>query len=136
MAESEVHGLDDLSRALKQFPGRVQKNIVTGAARAGASIISKEAKANIRPHDRTGKTRRSISVVKRKSDNPKIIKFTVAPRIKKGGWKAHFLEFGTSKMAAVPFMRPAFENKGPESIVAFRNYMAKRIPKEIEKAER
>lgn len=44
-----------------------------------------------------------------------------------------FVEFGTSKMAARPFMRPAFEVKKQAAVEAIRDYLAKRIPKEVEK---
>ncbi|WP_345969639.1 HK97-gp10 family putative phage morphogenesis protein [Sulfurimonas sp. HSL1-6] len=133
---SEARGLKELSRALKQFPPNVQKNIMVGAVRAGASLLAKEEKKNLKPHDDTAQTRKSVGIVRRKSDNKNIVKFSVGPRKSKGGWKAHFLEYGTSKMAAIPFARPAFENKGPETIDAVKKYAAKRIPKEIEKAKR
>ncbi len=46
---------------------------------------------------------------------------------------ARFLEFGTSKMSARPFMRPAFDTEQPATIEAVRAYLAERIPKETEK---
>jgi|GEM_PF-3413368 len=76
------------------------------------------------------------------------------------GWYGHFVEFGTyakldhplvkprtgrlgkkrAKMvsqgygvAAHPFMRPAYEKKGAESIRVVKSYMTKRIDKEIAK---
>ena len=45
-----------------------------------------------------------------------------------------FVEFGTSKMAARPFMRPAFETRRDYAIEAMRAYLAERIPRELEKA--
>ena len=133
---SGVHGLNELSKALKRLPGRVQKNVATGAIRAGASSIAKEAKKNLKPHKRTGEIEKSIAVVRRKSNDKNRIVFSVVPRSSKGGWKAHFLEFGTSKMPPIPFLRPAYENKGPEAINEAKKYMQKRIPKEIEKAKK
>ena len=41
-----------------------------------------------------------------------------------------FLEFGTSKMAAKPFLRPAFEAKTGQAIEATRIYLANRIERE------
>lgn len=133
MADVTVKGMDDLIRSLKQFPQNVQKNVMTGAVRAAASAIAKEARIQA-PKD-TEQLAKSIAVVKRKESNPKIISFTVAPRLKKKhGYLAHMHEFGTSKMAAHPFMRPAFEKKGAEAITIVKVYMEKRIGKEIEKA--
>jgi HK97 gp10 family phage protein len=44
-----------------------------------------------------------------------------------------FVEFGTSKMAARPFMRPAFEAKKTAAVEAIRQYLAERIPREAAK---
>jgi HK97 gp10 family phage protein len=48
-------------------------------------------------------------------------------------WYAHFVEFGTSKMAARPFMRPAFESRKAGAVEAIKSYLLSRIPKEVEK---
>ena len=40
-----------------------------------------------------------------------------------------FLELGTSKMAAHPFLRPAFESKSQEALDIFRREMRERIEK-------
>lgn len=131
MSDIEISGIDEILKKLKVLPDRVQKNVVTGAIRAGASSISKEAKTLV-PKD-SGTLKKSIGVVKRRSKNKNIISFSVAPLKKKDGWYAHFLEFGTIKMPAHPFMRPAFEKKGNETIEEAKKYMIKRIDKEIKK---
>ena len=132
MIDIEVMGMEDVLKKLKILPERIQKNVVAGAIRAGASLVAKEMKANA-PKD-SGGLRKSIGVVKRKTNNKNIILFTVAPRVKKNhGFLAHFFEYGTSKMAAQPFMRPAFEAKGKEAIDATKKYMIKRIDKEVAK---
>jgi len=134
MADSSVKGLEELIKSLEKFPVNVQKNVVTGAIRAGGTLIKKEAQLNVSKD--TGSLKKSITVVKRRSKNKNLIIFSVVPKLKnKHGYLAHFFEFGTSKMAANPFLRPAYENKGKESIVAVRSYMAKRIEKEIQKAK-
>lgn len=132
MVEVETKGIQELLKSLHILPERIQKNVIVGAIRAGASSISKEMKL-LAPKD-SGKLSKSIGVVKRKSSNQNEIYFSVTPIIKKGGWKAHFLEFGTSKMAAHPFVRPAYESKGLETINVAKDYMEKRIDKEIAKA--
>lgn len=48
---------------------------------------------------------------------------------------AAFVEFGTSKMAARPFLRPAFEAKKSEAVKAIRDYIAARIPDEVAKLQ-
>lgn len=122
-----------LHKALQQFPVRVQSNIMVGAIRAGAAMLAKEAQ--LRAPKETKKLSKSIQAVKRKSEKSYIVFFTVAPRLKKPhGYLAHFHEFGTSKMVATPFMRPAYDTKGGDVIEAVKTYMAQRIDNEIVKA--
>lgn len=47
-----------------------------------------------------------------------------------------FVEFGTSKMAAHPFMRPAFEASKQAALTAFENAMRKEVGKAVEQAKR
>ena len=140
----EITGLRDLQKALRQFPKNVQKNICVGANRAAAARIAKSAKMKVSV--RTGTLKRSIRVVKRKTENNAVIKHSVSAggKVKwstKGEKKtgdafyAHMVEFGTSKMSAQPFMRPALEEAGGYSLKEYKAYAAKRIDKEIKKAK-
>jgi len=108
---SEVTGLDEVLKKLKKLPEEAKRLVPV----------------------RTGTLKKSIGVVKRRSKDKNIIRFSVAPLKKKGGWYAHFVEFGTSKMRAKPFMRSAFEKKGEESIKYVKEYMKKRVEKELAK---
>lgn len=133
MAEVDVKiDMGDLLKKLRKLPERVQKKVLVGAVRAGAKPIIDEARRIV--PKRTGNLAKSIGVNKRRSKGT-IVHFSVSPRKggKYDGYYGHFVEFGTKKMAPRPFMRPAFENKGEESIDAVRAYMKKRIEKEIEK---
>lgn len=124
-----------LLKALAQFPQNIQKNVLTGAIRAGCKPILDEAKRNV-PID-SGNLKKSMGIIKRKSKDKTKVRFSVTPR-RKGkydGYYAHMIEFGTSKQVAQPFMRPAFENQDNQSIEASKEYLAKRIDKEVEKAK-
>jgi HK97 gp10 family phage protein len=125
-----------LLESLKQFPINIQKNVITGAVRAGAKPILTAAKANV-PVD-TGNLKKSLGTTKRKTEDKNIVRFSISPRRggNSDGFYGHMIEFGTSKMVAQPFLRPAFENQDNESIKAVSEYLAKRIDKEIEKARK
>ncbi len=45
----------------------------------------------------------------------------------------YLVEFGTSKMSARPFMRPAFEAKKDDAVAAIAQSIADRFPQEAEK---
>lgn len=133
MVDIDVIGMDDIIKKLKILPERVQKNVLTGAIRASTKPIIKEAR-NLVPKD-SGTLKKSIGTKKRRSRDKNIIHFSVSPQKggKNNGWYAHFVEFGTVKQTAQPFMRPAFEKKGDKTIDFTRDYMRKRIDKELAK---
>lgn len=136
MITSDIKGLDKVLSSLKILPENIQKNVMSGAIRAGCKPLVKEAKLNA-PEDK-GTLKKSIGITKRKTKNKHFNWYSVSPR--RGGkydaFYAHMVENGTSKMPAQPFLRPAFENQDKESIEAAKEYMRKRIPKEIEKARK
>ena len=43
------------------------------------------------------------------------------------GWRWHFAEFGTSKEAAHPFLRPAMLSKRGQVVEIFKEILAKKI---------
>ena len=136
MITSNTKGVEKLLKSLKQFPQNIQKNIINGAIRAGAKVIADEVKKNT-PTD-TGNLKKSIGIIKRRSKDKTKVRFSVTPRKggKNDGFYGHMIEFGTSKMAAQPFMRPAFESQDNQSIEAAKEYLAKRIDKEVIKARK
>ncbi len=125
----------DLITSLKKLPLNIQKNVMVGATRAGANVIRDDARSRVRK--KTGRLKKSIGLIKRKSKRTEVI-FTVSPRIggRNDGFYGRFLEFGTSKLAPVPFMRPALDNQSDESLKASKEYMQKRLAKEVLKAKR
>ena len=56
-------------------------------------------------------------------------------KTKEDAFYGHILEFGSSKMAASPFMRPALESKAGEAINDVKKKMQQRIDKEIKRSK-
>ena len=138
---SEPKGLKEILAALSMFPKKIHKNVLVGATRATAYTYIKKAR-ELTP-TKTGLLKKSGKIKKHRSKNANIISFSVSfgNEIKFQGKNekphyAHMIEFGTSKMSANPFLRPAFEAVGPNAIISFRKYAEKRISKEIEKAKK
>ena len=124
-----------LLKALKKLPINIQKNVMVGSTRAGAKVVSDEAKRLV--PIKSGRLKKSIGITKRKSRVGEV-RFSVSPR--KGGknnaFYGRFIEFGTSKMQAKPFLRPALEKSVDETLKASKDYIAKRLPKEVAKAKK
>lgn len=125
----QIQGGKELVDVLKKLPEGMGDKVVAGALRSGAKIIQEEAK-NSAPVSAIGFSSKSRRDKRTSTKNTKMgqvtelihlrdqIKITSAKtdgsetRLKVYTGKAFwglFLEFGTSKMAARPWMRPAFE---------------------------
>ena len=153
MAElKSIEGLKELQAAMKQLPQNIGRNVLRGAVSAGASVIRKEArdKAPVYQgripagHAPAGTLRRAVfqKQIREASSWFKQVFFVSVKSGKKQQKKGldayywRFVEFGTKKMAAQPFLRPAFESKKHEAVEAIKRYLATRIPKEAEKLRR
>lgn len=132
----KIEGLDDVLRRLNLLDKRLRGRASRNAASAGARVIRDEAKARA-PVD-TGLLKKNIVIKKLRGRNKLEYMYgvgylskqaqysnTAANRRKgrvgesyweSGQFYAIFPEFGTSKMPAKPYLRPAFEAKKMEAV--------------------
>lgn len=137
MANGVSSSIDNkkLLKALKTLPLNIQRNVMTGSTRAGAKVVSDEAKRLVPV--RYGRLKKSIGIIKRKAKRGMTI-FSISPRRggKNDGFYGKFIELGTSKMIARPFLRPALEMSVDEVLIASKKYIDERLPKEVAKARK
>ena len=152
---AEIKGLKELNEALKQLPDRVARNVLRGAVSAGTTVIRKEAQQRApvytglvsEGHPPPGTLRKSIRQSQQRQLSSLVQQAfhigvrAAVTRTKSGAknldafyWR--FVEFGTSRMAARPFLRPAFEAKKQAAVEAIRTYLAERIPREVDKLKK
>lgn len=82
---------------------------------AGAEVINKEIVKNA--PERTGNAKKYLKVSKvSKEKGTKVVKVGISKGDNSEAFYLKFHEYGTSKMAATPFMRPAFEKKRKEAL--------------------
>lgn len=108
----KVDGLADLVRTLEDMPKAIRQKALDKGTKEGAKVIQAAAIANA-PHD-TGKLRENIVVRKRKgtlfdAEHSVVIRKQGKASNARNAFYAFFLEYGTSKQPAKPFMRTAFE---------------------------
>ena len=150
-----VQGLRELQAALKELPDRIARNVLRGSVSAGAAVIRKEAAARApvsagpkrQGQPPPGTLKRSV-YQKQIRNLSSLVRQTFIVSVRKGkkyrnqgkkgnlsqdAWYARFVEFGTAKMAARPFLRPAFEARKGEAVAAIKDYLARRIPLEVAK---
>ncbi|WP_035060605.1 HK97-gp10 family putative phage morphogenesis protein [Andreprevotia chitinilytica] len=136
---SKIHGLAELTAKLNSLSDKAGKKAVQKALGAGAKPIVKEIRRRV-PKD-TGFLRKQINA--RKSRSKLLVQIGVRLALKpvrgdKGAYRIHqrakispagrlqnanafywyYLEFGTSKMAAQPFMQPGFDAKKDDALDA------------------
>ena len=152
MAEIEnISGLRELEAALQALPQNIARNVLRGAVAAGAAVVRKEARdlapksEGPQPEGHVSGTLRRAIYQKQIRERSSLLEQTFFVGVRKGrsarstkksvidAWYAHFVEFGTSKMAARPFMRPAFEAKKRAAVDAIQAYLLSRIPDEVKK---
>lgn len=147
-------GLAELQKAMETLPAKIEGRIMRQALLAGQKVILKQAKANI--NNRTGDLSKSLRI-KTRSSKGKVSANLIAGD--KKAFYAHMVERGTVQHFIKPktakslffagvfgqvidhpgaakhaFMRPALDSESGRAIEAVRDYVAKRLPKEIKKA--
>lgn len=107
---TEIKGLKEIIDKLNALPVKLENKVVRKALRKGINEIRDLARSKVTVdtgnlkksiitlgHREKGKTAFKVAVVKRKS------------KTSKDPYYAQFVEFGTSKMAAKPFLRPSLD---------------------------
>lgn len=121
-------GDKQLKKNLEAINRSARGRALRKAARTGAEEIVKEAKRQV-PVD-TGKTRQYIRswLTERRSDS---VTAAVGVTAKTRAHVAKFLETGTSKMAARPFLRPAIDEQQRKAAEATQQAMVEAVLEEV-----
>jgi HK97 gp10 family phage protein len=148
----KISGVDVLKRALEAIPARMQNNILRAAVREASKPVRDEARSRA-PALKTADKRRKPGTLKRaigirspRIRNRQVVggvavrslspKHVMAYKAKTGqkaannpndAFYAPFVEFGTAKMRAQPFMRPALSSKAQAAIDAMGNKVRERV---------
>lgn len=127
----QIMGLSELERALLQLADPAVRRVLRKGMRRGAIVVRNDARARVRVA--RGRLRRAIRVRER-SDEQGWMRFAV--EVPKSAFYGKFGEYGTSKMAAWPFLRPAAESKTGESVATMRDAVAEAVVEEMRRARR
>jgi HK97 gp10 family phage protein len=152
-AKFEIKGLKELNKELKALPDDFRNKALAGAVGAASRVI-RDTAITLVPTD-TGNVKGAIRAQKKKSPsiwlskyqvnvNPKgkvtILRTRRSKKDRKRGvaikrnnasssstYYAKFIEEGTAKMPARPFMRTAFALKKVEAVETFKRILDKKI---------
>lgn len=127
----KMKGLSELQKSLNTLPDKLRDRALKNASAAGARVIQREAKRLVPVQ--TGTLRDSIVVSRtfKQRGRRVVLRGAVVIGLKGvGRYYAHLHEFGTSKIPARPFMRPALNNMAPKAL----KVIGEKLGKEIDKA--
>lgn len=121
-ASFDVTGFDDLAKRLQQM-GRKGNTALNQALRAGAEPIADAMRENVNVSSRNEvHVRDDITIGRVQTNQDGIKSISIGPSAKTG-WRAKFLEFGTSKMTAKPFIQPAIDEERGEAFKEMADVM-------------
>lgn len=119
----EVNGIEELKKLFEEHLPSEAKKAMRMAAKEGAKIVAADAKAKV-PRD-TGALRQSIRVRAIKRSRVKVGSRVVTGEgfFKGDTYYGGFVEYGTHKMKAQPFLRPAADENRERVIREFGKFL-------------
>jgi HK97 gp10 family phage protein len=136
--EADLRGTRSLIRRLREFPPKLRQKGLRRAARVAMKIVLDDARAAARAFDdpNTPQTIWKLIIIKeaRMRESGTRMRIGIAggaksQRAKDFPWYWRLIEFGTERMRARPFLRPALENNAQ----AVAERFAQQLNKEVDK---
>ena len=144
---TEIRGLKELAATLRSMPQTVHDKVLRGAVSSAAAVMRKEAirRAPVytgrvgKGHPPPGTLKKAIYQVRVTAECTSILEVwavTIArgKGARNDAYYAAMVEYGTVKMAAQPFFRPAFEATKAGAAEAMRAYMDAHLPAALARA--
>lgn len=118
MSGIELLGADQMLADIRRRLGNASARLESRALRKAGETIAEDMRDRVELSERKYVRGRHLKVDIRVS---RVVrregrKYVLIGPTKKTSWRAHFLEFGTSKMSAKPFVEPAFHARKGEAL--------------------
>lgn len=126
MVEIQTSLSSDITSGLDALEKKIEGEVLLSGVAAMARVIYDEVKLNTTRHVKTGTLRDAVYRAyspESSTDSSKVYHVSVNKK-KAPHW--HFLEYGTSRQAAQPYLRPAF-NRIQDAIKAGSDRMKDRL---------
>lgn len=137
MSDIKLEGVKELAEQLKTLPDKVRRKAMRQASRAAANAVAKKARAAITVGDQPhitykgrlvspGFAKRNIAVDVRVSKDLSFASARIGPK-REAFYATAFLELGTSRTAAQPWLVPSFEQAQSEIIQIYTSKLRQAI---------
>ncbi|MFW5438745.1 HK97-gp10 family putative phage morphogenesis protein [Paenibacillus apiarius] len=111
----DLQGIDQMLASLRQKVKKGADRLESQALRAAGEPMAEAMRGRVNVSDSRYTHMRDDIKVSRVIRRDGVKSVLIGPG-RKTGWRAHFLEYGTSKMTAKPFAEPAFYETKNEAI--------------------
>lgn len=119
----EIVGLEEAIKTLEETLPREAHNLSAQAVQAVATKVRNEIRRET-PKGKTGELRKSVAAKRNRARNNKASSDVY---FKADGWYWKFLEYGTVKMKARPWVNPIVERMAPKIPDMFREELGKKL---------
>ena len=139
----KIEGLDEIVKNMQAIAKDLKGDPLRASLRKGLNVIRDQARTNA-PRGETGRLAPAINtrplpaddVPSNATDGQEL--FVASSRKKDAdapgnAWYWHFVEFGTKKMPARPFLAPAFDSRKQAAIDEFVNEMRKQLERNVKR---
>lgn len=143
MLQVKILGMAELAAALKALPPEIASKSggpLRRALRAAAKKVQLRARA-LAPKE-SGRLSRAIVIQTDRHPQNVTERMVVRPRAgksradQKGAYYWHFLEFGTVRQPAQPFIRPAFDAVKDEALDEFKRHLTAGVIRAVRKVRK
>lgn len=122
--KTSLTGYQEIDQVLANLPSQLSRQVMQASFKDGAKPLLEEAKRLVPVHE--GDLLDSLGIVSGKKEGVEDVAVYVGPRYdKRHGFLGAFIEYGTSKKAARPFMRPAYD----KTILDVKEYIRQSLGK-------
>jgi len=119
----QVRGLEQTLDALRKLPPALRKQPIVDALEDGAKVVLQEELHQV--PIKTGRLFNSLAISSVQTKKTvQVIKIGTSSE----GFYGTFLEFGTSRMVARPWMRPALDHTAHPAVEAFQASIEQDLP--------
>lgn len=120
----QLQGIDRLADELRRRSETAAKRIESKALKAAGEAMADEMKRRA-PYSSLQKVHLKDNIVVTNVRRKDGVKYVLVGPNKRVSWRAHFPEFGTSKMPATPYITPAFIAKRREALEVMADELRK-----------
>lgn len=160
-----IRGLRELQDAMRQLPAKVDRDLLNDGLLKGAALVRDDARrrapllSHADPRRLRGTLQRAIQAIRVRPEGYTATVLVRVRQLTKGQIRSFkrrqgrgrgrgaqdnprdpfywpFVEFGTSKMAARPFLRPAFESRKVQAVNEAIDRFRERVQTEMDKLGR